>query len=228
MGANDKGFTLLEVLVAISIFAMISVVSAQLLRSIIKTESTVSLSNESINDVGRALNVIYRDVSQLTPRNIRDEYGDVSSALIVGQGAHVLELSRTGWSNPALHSRSELQRVAYKIADGVLYRYFWLVLDRAEDSQPRMQRLLEGVKLFEVKAITQPGESIDIWPAFDAGPALPLGIEIILTVDHIGEIRRTFVLPEVARSINKAQLAGGTEELEGTDAPRQNPVGEAQ
>ena len=225
MGANDRGFTLLEVLVAISIFAMISVVSAQLLRSIIKTESTVSLSNESINDVGRALNVIYRDVSQLTPRNIRDEYGDVSSALIVGQGAHVLELSRTGWSNPALHSRSELQRVAYKIADGVLYRYFWLVLDRAEDSQPRMQRLLEGVKLFEVKAITQPGESIDIWPVFDAGPALPLGIEIILTVDHIGEIRRTFVLPEVARSINKAQLAGGTEELEGTDAPRPESSG---
>ena len=228
MGANDRGFTLLEVLVAISIFAMISVVSAQLLRSIIKTESTVSLSNESINDVGRALNVIYRDVSQFTPRNIRDEYGDVSSALIVGQGAHVLELSRTGWSNPALHSRSELQRVAYKIADGILYRYFWLVLDRAEDSQPRMQRLLEGVKLFEVKAITQPGESIDIWPAFDAGPALPLGIEIILTVDHIGEIRKTFVLPEAAGAINKAQLAEGAEELEGTDASRQNPVGEAQ
>ena len=91
-----------------------------------------------------------------------------------------------------------------------------------------MQRLLEGVKLFEVKAITQPGESIDIWPAFDAGPALPLGIEIILTVDHIGEIRKTFVLPEAAGSINKAQFAEGAEELEGTDAPRQNPVGEAQ
>lgn len=227
MGANDRGFTLLEVLVAISIFAMISVVSAQLLRSIIKTESTVSLSNKSINDVGRALNVIYRDVSQLTPRNIRDEYGDISSALIVGQGTHILELSRNGWSNPALHSRSELQRVAYNIADGILYRYFWLVLDRAEDSQPRVQRLLEGVKLFEVKAITQPGKGIDIWPAFDAGPALPLGIEIILTVDHIGEIRKTFVLPEAARSINKAQLAEGAEELEGADAPRQNPDGAA-
>ena len=112
MGTHERGFTLLEVLVATSIFAIISLVSTQLLRSVIKTESIVNLSNKSINGVVRALNVIYRDVSQLAPRNIRDEYGDVSGALIVGQGDYILELSRSGWNNPALHSRSELQRHA--------------------------------------------------------------------------------------------------------------------
>ncbi|RPG50350.1 MAG: type II secretion system protein GspJ [Gammaproteobacteria bacterium TMED1] len=228
METHERGFTLLEVLVAISIFAIISLVSTQLLRSIIKTESIVNLSNKSINDVGRALNVVYRDVSQLAPRNIRDEYGDISGALIVGQRGYSLELSRSGWNNPALHSRSELQRVAYKTTDGTLYRYFWLVLDRAEDSQPRMQRLLDGVKTFQVKAITQPGESTDIWPAFDREEVLPLGIEIILAVESVGEIRRTFVLPEAARSINKAQMVKEGEELEGNDGLDRYPVGQAE
>ena len=228
METHERGFTLLEVLVAISIFAIISLVSTQLLRSVIKTESIVNLSNKSINGVVRTLNVIYRDVSQLAPRNIRDEYGDVSGALIVGQGDYILELSRSGWNNPALHSRSELQRVAYNITDGVLYRYFWLVLDRAEDSQPRIQRLLEGIKTFEVKAITQPGEIIDIWPALDPEKVLPLGIEITLAVESVGEIRRTFVLPEVARSINKAQMVKEGEELEGNDDLRLNPAGQAE
>ena len=57
MGTHERGFTLLEVLVATSIFAIISLVSTQLLRSVIKTESIVNLSNKSINGVVRALNV---------------------------------------------------------------------------------------------------------------------------------------------------------------------------
>ena len=224
MRSYERGFTLIEVLVAISIFAIISLASTQLLRSVITTQSIVNISNESINDVSRALNIISRDISQVVPRNIRDEYGDLSNALVIGSGEYILELSRTGWNNPALHTRSELQRVAYGLSDGVLYRYFWLVLDRAEDSEPRLQKLLKGVESFSVRAITLEGESIDIWPISNPRQVLPVGLEITFIVEPLGEIRRTFALPELSAPMDEVLSFNRTEEPQEIEGTGQNYV----
>lgn len=224
MRSYERGFTLIEVLVAISIFAIISLASTQLLRSVITTQSIVNISNESINDVSRALNIISRDISQVVPRNIRDEYGDLSNALVIGSGEYILELSRTGWNNPALHTRSELQRVAYGLSDGLLYRYFWLVLDRAEDSEPRLQKLLKGVESFSVRAITLEGESIDIWPISNPRQVLPVGLEITFIVEPLGEIRRTFALPELSTPMDEVLSFNRTEEPQEIEGTGQNYV----
>ena len=224
MRSYERGFTLIEVLVAISIFAIISLASTQLLRSVITTQSIVNISNESINEVSRALNIISRDISQVVPRNIRDEYGDLSNALVIGSGEYILELSRTGWNNPALHTRSELQRVAYGLSDGVLYRYFWLVLDRAEDSEPRLQKLLKGVESFSVRAITLEGESIDIWPISNPRQVLPVGLEITFIVEPLGEIRRTFALPELSAPMDEVLSFNRTEEPQEIEGTGQNYV----
>ncbi|MAI42295.1 MAG: type II secretion system protein GspJ [Gammaproteobacteria bacterium] len=224
MRSYERGFTLIEVLVAISIFAIISLASTQLLRSVITTQSIVNISNESINDVSRALNVISRDISQVVARNIRDEYGDLSNALVIGSGEYILELSRTGWNNPALHTRSELQRVAYGLTDGALYRYFWLVLDRAEDSEPRLQKLLKGVESFSVRAITLEGEYIDIWPISNPRQVLPVGLEITFLVESLGEIRRTFALPELSAPMDGILSFNRTEERQEIEGTGQNYV----
>ena len=129
------GFTLLEVLVAMSVFAVIGLGANQMLRTIIDTHEITKANNQTIISMVSVITMMDRDFSQIVPRQVRDEYGEPLQPLIVGSGKYDIEFSRTGWNNPTQRQRSILQRVAYQLEDGKLSRHFWLVLDRAEDSE---------------------------------------------------------------------------------------------
>jgi len=203
---NQKhdGFTLLEVLVSMSIFAVIGLGANQMLRTIIDTHEVTQSNNQAINSLVRVFSMMDRDFSQIVPRQVRDEYGEPLPPLVVGTGKFYIEFSRTGWNNPARRRRSILQRVAYEVDDGKLSRHFWLVLDRAEDSEAVTQILLDDVESFRINLLNEEGEGTDVWPGFGSEMVMPLAIEVILETKMLGEIRRVFALSSLAKSIPRA------------------------
>ena len=203
------GFTLLEVLVAMSIFAVIGLGANQMLRTIIDTHEVIQSNNQAINSMVRVFSMMDRDFSQIVPRQVRDEYGEPLQPLIVGTGKFYIEFSRTGWNNPAQRQRSILQRVAYQLDDGKLSRHFWLVLDRAEDSEAIAQDLLQDVESFRINLLDEEGEGTDVWPDFGSEMVMPLAIEVILETKMLGEIRRVFVLSSLARKIPRTASEQG-------------------
>ena len=161
------GFTLLEVLIAIAITALIGLGSWQLLNSAIRTYELGQESLQALSALQRAQLSIERDFSQVLPRAIRDEFGDYQAAIKDGEDFYTVELTRAGWRNPLQQKRSELQRVAYELTDGELLRHHWKVLDRAQDSEPTTRRLLEGVERFEIAYLNDSDAWIDEWPPLD-------------------------------------------------------------
>lgn len=198
------GFTLLEVLVAMSIFSVIGLGANQMLRTIIDTHEVIQSNNQVISSLVRVFSMMDRDFSQIVPRQVRDEYGEPLQPLVVGTGKFYIEFTRTGWNNPAQRQRSILQRVAYQVDDGKLSRHFWLVLDRAEDSEAVTQDLLEDVESFRINLLDEEGEGTDVWPDFGSVMVMPVAIEVILETKMLGEIRRVFVLSALAKSISRA------------------------
>lgn len=191
-----------------SIFAVIGLGANKMLRIIIDTYEITQASNQSLNSMVRVFSMMDRDFSQIVPRQVRDGYGEPLQPLVVGTGEFTIEFSRTGWNNPANRQRSILQRVAYQVVEGKLSRHFWLVLDRAEDSEAITQDLLDGVENFHISLLKVEGEATDVWPEFTSELLLPVAIEVILETKALGEIRRVFVLPSLARSI---RIAGDEE-----------------
>ena len=203
---RDRGFTLLEVLVAMSIFAVIGLGANQMLRTVIQAHKGTQKQIESFSAYTKAFSVMDRDFSQLIPRPIKDQYGDMRPALVVGEDSYQIEFSRTGWNNPLKLKRSNIQRVAYQLTDeNELKRIFWLVLDRAEDSEPIEQTLLTDVEDFRVNLLDAEGDSTDDWENVENSASLPLGVEVIVTSEIFGDVRKVFAFVEVAVPIDPNQ-----------------------
>ena len=144
--ARSKGFTLIEVLIALAITAFVATIAYTSLSAVISgVESTREAATKTY-EVDRALMIVSRDIRQFVARPIRDEFGQLEPALSGGTLARfMLSFTRSGWHNPRHYPRSNLQRINYLVEDDALWRESYLVLDRVGDTQPRRVKLLDGV-----------------------------------------------------------------------------------
>ena len=130
---------------------------------------------------------------------MRDEYGEVLPTIDFENEDYIIEFTRRGWRNPAGRQRSRLQRVAYSLdfEEETLTRHFWKVLDRAEDSEPISQLLLEGVTDFRVTGFSGDESAIDReFILEDEEVAAPLAMEVVISTNGLGESYRLFQMVE--------------------------------
>ena len=205
MNGRARGFTLLELLVALTVFAIMSIAAYGGLRNVLFTRAAVEEQNRRLAAVQMAVFRLEQDIGQAVPRGVRDEYGEPQAALLGGELAgDRLTLTRAGWDNPLGQPRANLQRVAYRLRDGRLWRLHWDVLDRGGLVEPRETLLLERVREFRARFLEgeEKGWRTD-WPppASDEVEkkkgldALPRAVEIVLILEDWGEITRLLPLP---------------------------------
>ncbi|MGA7800016.1 MAG: type II secretion system minor pseudopilin GspJ [Gammaproteobacteria bacterium] len=194
---RSAGFTLLELLVALTIFAVLAVMAYGGLETVLDTRSQVEAKAARLANLQMVYSRMEQDIEQTVGRSIRDSYGDPRPALIGGTGQQpTLELTRGGWTNPTGELRSTLQRVAYGLEKDQLVRLSWMVLDQAQDTKPYKQPMLAGVQEFRVRFLDQSGVWRDAWPPVGApGVVLPKGVEVTLVLDQGRTLTWLFQVP---------------------------------
>lgn len=209
---RQRGFTLLELMVAIAIFAVISLIAYGGLSNILQTRNALELQSERIAQLQRAFMIIGRDLEQVADRGVLDSYGTEQAAMQTDQyGDKLLSFTRNGWNNPfpvAQRPRSNLQRVIYAVREQRLVRSHFDVLDQAPDSVQYDNPLLDKVSSVKVRflQVSVDGRGAkednwhDSWPLSDPGdqddaPSLPNAVEITIDLEDSGEIRRLYALP---------------------------------
>ncbi|TCK19404.1 general secretion pathway protein J [Thiogranum longum] len=213
-----RGFTLLELLVALSIFAAIGVMAYSGLANVMRQQSQTEAYADRMQDLQLAYRVLKRDFEQIIDRSIRNEFGDVMPALVTGGDYAGVEFTHAGYPNPAGYLRSNLQRVAYLVDDDRLVRRSWRVLDRSQDSQPDEQQLAEGVRAFSVRYLDLQDNWQERWPpASQAAPPAgasastqwPRAVEVQLTLDDLGVLKWLFRLPDTYQPAPPGAAAPG-------------------
>ena len=182
-----------------SIFSMLGLGAYQMLQTVADSHERVRSSADAFTGLNLAYSIIQRDFNQFAPRAVRDEYGEVLPTIDFENEDYIIEFTRRGWRNPAGRQRSRLQRVAYSLdfEEETLTRHFWKVLDRAEDSEPISQLLLEGVTDFRVTGFSGDEPAIDReFILEDEEAAAHLAMEVVISTNALGESYRLFQMVE--------------------------------
>lgn len=200
LNSRPNGFTLLELLVAVAILALIAVGAYRLLSDTVMVREQGQKHQQALRDLQKALTVLQRDLQQTAPRPVRDEFGDIQPALYLPQ-SNVLEFTRGGWRNPLQQARSDRVRLRYRVENGELLRERWDVLDRARQTQPQKTVLLEGVSEFSVRVFAD-GNRAESWPPLTKNTTdrskvpLPQAVEMSFRHPTWGNIQRIIPLPQ--------------------------------
>jgi general secretion pathway protein J len=185
----SRGFTLLEILIAMAVFAIMASMAYAGLSAVLDARQGTAKRSETIAQLQQTLYLLNEDLTQAVQRSIRDEFGTDQPAFSGGNGEDLLTFTRSvpDWSQTS--ARSRLQRISYRIENGALYRQVWTLLDRTQQSQSRRKKLLSAENV-ELRFLGE--EWGGSWPA--GGGALPKAVEVSFTLAGLGDIRRVFLV----------------------------------
>lgn len=196
-GGYGNGFTLIEVMVAVVIFAIVGLIAMTGYNELVKQSDIVSAGAARTREIQSAMQRLNLDFTSLEPRPVREPLGDslIPSLRSDARSDTLAQLTHSGWSNPAGVPRSTLQRVSYRLENNKLLREYWLALDRTMTGEPESAVLLDRVKRMELRFMDGNRTWHEQWPplGYSApdGPRLrPIAVEITIELEDWGEIKR--------------------------------------
>ena len=201
----QKGFTLLEVLIAIAIFSIISLASFTIFDSVLKGDATSKVRSERQNELQRAFIIIERDLTQIARRSMRLD-GEAATERLIQSASdsfssqeQAIAFVRHGWTNPGLLlPRSDMQPVAYRLSDETLQRLHYNFVDSVVGEEPKVRTLISEVT--ELNFEYYDGKKWqESWPV----NTLPLAIAIVIDTKDYGVIRRQFLVAGDGAALTK-------------------------
>lgn len=187
---KPKGFTLLEVLVALFIFTILSFVLTLTLHTITSNQKKLAAHLDSLKQLQLALFVLEEDINETLDRPILINANKQIS--LIG-APHALTFTRGGLSNPfGLFNRSSLERVSYEVLDRQLFRFSYDALDRINEAKSS-KILLNNIVSFEFAYLDFNGYFHNYWPD-EQNIALPKAIKITIQLKNFGTISTIFLL----------------------------------
>ncbi len=193
-----RGFTLLELLVAIAIFALIGLGAYTALFAVLDARAATQKQSERLAAVQYAVDTLVDDLRQAVNRPIRATRPARRAPLYApGERSDpLIAVTRGGRANPADLPRSTLARVRWHLDDGALERSVRARPDAPVTSDVRRRRLLDRVDAVTFRILATDDEWNERWPPLNAGPdtGLPEAVEVTFELADWGEVTRLVAL----------------------------------
>ena len=194
---NAKGFTLIEILVAIFLASLIVIlVFSGLSTSLSMNEKTLNRSN-LLSQITLTDKIIKRDLLHALDRKARDERGDELDSPLFGEtllneGIFLAFSIHTPIKNT---SQGALKWVEYSKEGTQIIRSEYSYADKVLDSLKHTSILLESVDSLDIKFFNQ-GSFTEVWPPQETVEfsELPQIIEISFKFKLYGDIFRRYLL----------------------------------
>ena len=191
-----KGFTLIEVMVAIAVFATLSFSAYQVVNQVQRSNELSLEKSERIKQLQRSLVFLDNDFRQIVARPFRTNGVKVSDKLLsadeylLDSESQGILFVRLGWKNPQqAFPRGEITKVGYRLVENTIERLWWRYPDTPVGQKPVVTPLIDGVE--ELKFEFYDGKKwVKIW---DVKNQLPKATKVIITFKDYGDVERIYL-----------------------------------
>lgn len=185
----EKGFTLVEILVALFVFSIVAVMMTNGLHRLLGVQARFNQQAQSLRDCQMAVLHLSRDIGLAVYRPITLSHGQMALAFR-GQ-PDGLALTSAGSAG----LQTELRHVEYHVEGHQLWREVWPVLDQAETSVSAKHVILTGIDEAGFEYLDKNGKFHQGWPLqADATQPLPRAVRLTLQLHDQGRLVQTWMV----------------------------------
>lgn len=201
----ERGFTLIEMMIALLIFALLAAAGVSLLSFGVRAQAVAGKKLDDVAALYRLDGVLVADLAQALPRSVRDEGGAARPAFEGGNGTTLLRLVRGGWDNVDGAPRASVQKVEYVLSEnGTIDRIAYPMLDGASPLPPAT--MLANVATVSLR-YRLAGAWADRW---QGQPAMPLPDAVEMTITRAdGTVFRELFLVSTGNTMSKPVTNAG-------------------
>lgn len=197
---RPRGFTLVELLVAMAVLALLGSLSFRGLSSVLDAEARLQAETRRWSDVSLLFSQLSEDLAMAVERTGRDGADRTIPALLLRDGVRAgaaaddaqLVLARLGIGEGSV-AQSAPRRVGYRLRERTLEYLVWPALDGAPRAEPAVYEVLDNVTSLKWQALDVDGRWVDDWPEQRAPNVLPRAVTVRLLLAGGEEITR--ILP---------------------------------
>lgn len=208
---KTNGFTLLEMLIAIAIFAMLGLAANAVLQTVLRDDEVTQDFAKQLKGLQQGFGTIERDLGQIVARTARIDQGGRTSTVIqsgkdmLDSESEALVFYRLGWLNPGgILPRGSVQYVAYVVQNGQLQRWYYPYPEPEVGAEPIKTVLMDKVLSVKYAFFEQ-----EKWQQGGSYNQLPKAIGIEIELEDRGIISRKFLLPDGAPDTSSESEADG-------------------
>lgn len=197
---TEKGFTLIEILIALTVFAILAAITSSAMYYAFNTRSRVSEQAERLNSLQLAISLIEHDTEQAIVRDIRAGKEMQLHPVFEGE-AQYLEFTRSGFVNPnSEEKRSVLQRVAFLCKNNQLIRRSWVTLDPVNLENYQDKVLIDRLMNCQFAYLNHNSQVLSEWrpnavQQNQRAEPMPKAIQINLSLKDWGKMSLLFIIP---------------------------------
>lgn len=191
MRSNSKGFTLLELLVAMSIFSFMAITAYSGLSNMLTSNQAITEQEQELKKLQRTMLFLEKDIRQIVSRPRKTGYGkdEIAPAFSYGLDSEgIIEFTKAGVANPLALSKSSLERVRYDLEEKELIRNSWAYVDHI-DLEPVKMTLMTDVESLELRLLDASNQWKSNW---SEQKIIPEAVELTLEHKYWGKIVRLF------------------------------------
>lgn len=213
---HEAGFSLIEVLAAVAVFAVVSAISVAMLGQALRSKDLTETAMDRLASAQRVAALLRADIGQTVMRPSRTPDGDTDPRVFAGaaEGAElvrrssldereILVLTRTGWANPGdIQPRSTLQKVVWIYDGQTLFREISVYPDETLQTPRTRQIIAEGVTDLELSFL-QGVEWIDqirLSLGTEGTPNPPQAVRLRYQLSGLGQMEHIVLSPVGGRA----------------------------